>query len=61
MSFYYENTNKNNMTENVDEQYRITDICWFCEKAIDTTKVTDRCHLTGKYRGPAHKNFNRKG
>ena len=29
-------------------------ICRFCEKNIESDKVRDHCHLTGKYRGPAH-------
>ena len=29
-------------------------ICRFCEKEIISEKVRDHCHLTGKYRGPAH-------
>ena len=28
--------------------------CRFCEKEIISKKVRDHCHLTGKYRGPAH-------
>ena len=47
------------MTEKVEEQYRHTDVCWFCEKPIDTKKVTDHCQLTGKYRGPAHEKCKR--
>ena len=33
-------------------------ICRFCEKNIDFDKVRDHCHLTGKYRGPAHSKRN---
>ena len=29
-------------------------VCRFCEKIIKFDKVRDLCHLTGKYRGPAH-------
>ena len=28
--------------------------CRFCEKEIISDKVRDHCHLTGKFRGPAH-------
>ena len=38
-----------------DEQYSSTNICRFCEKEIYSDKVKDKCHLTGKFRGPAHK------
>ena len=33
-------------------------ICRFCEKEILSDKVRDHCHLTTKYRGPAHSVFN---
>lgn len=35
-------------------------ICHICENPfkIDETKVRDHCHLTGKFRGAAHKNCN---
>ena len=36
------------------EDYRVNNICRFCEKIIESDKVRDPCHLTGKYRGPAH-------
>ena len=42
------------MTEKVEEGYRNNNICRFCEKNIESDKVRDHCHLTGKYRGPAH-------
>ena len=28
--------------------------CRFCEKDMNSDKVGDHCHLTGKYRGSAH-------
>ena len=42
------------MTEEDDEDYRNNNICRFCEREFITDKVRDHCHLTGKYRGPAH-------
>ena len=42
------------MTEDEEEYYRIINICRFCEKHIESDKVRDHCHLTGKYRRPAH-------
>ena len=36
------------------EAYEKTDICWFCRKKIEYTKVADHCHLTGRFRGAAH-------
>ena len=55
MAFYFKNTNKEIiMTEEDVEDYRINNICRFCEKNIESDKVRDHCHLTGKYRRPAH-------
>ena len=55
MAFYCKNT-KNDlvMTEDNDEDYRKNNICRFCEKEFVSDKVRDHCHLTSKYRGPAH-------
>ena len=36
------------------EDLKNKNICRFCEKSIESDKVRDHCHLTGKYRGPAH-------
>ena len=34
--------------------------CWICDNAcVDgNVKVRDHCHITGKYRGCAHRDFN---
>ena len=42
------------MTEEVEEQYRNSNICRFCEKNIESDKVRDHCNLISKYRGLAH-------
>ena len=56
MSLWFKNTKKDiNMTKEDEEDYRNNNVCRFCEKEIVSDKVTDHCHLTGKYRGPAHK------
>ena len=55
IAFYFKNTNKDIiMTDKDEEDYRNNNICRFCEKNIESDKVRDHCHLTGKYRGPAH-------
>ena len=46
------------MTEENKEQYKKNDNCRCCEKEILSDKVRDQCHLTGKYRGPAHSKCN---
>ncbi|GBN50940.1 hypothetical protein AVEN_114505-1 [Araneus ventricosus] len=41
-----------------EKHYNRTNKCHICEKEINKNdkKVIDHCHLTGKYRGPAHNN-----
>ena len=55
MAFYFKNTKKDIiMTEQDEEDFENNNICRFCETIIESDKVRDHCHLTGKYRGPAH-------
>ena len=55
MAFYFKNTKKDIiMTKEDEEKYKNNNICRFCEKNIESDKVRDHCHLTGKYRGPSH-------
>ena len=70
MKFYFKNTKKDIiMSEEDEKHFRNTNICWFCENEFLYThkegeqrffdgKVRDYCHLTGKYRGPAHHQCN---
>ena len=59
MAFYFKKTNKDIIMKQEDEEdCRNNDICRFCEKFIESDKVRDHCHLTGKYRGPAHNTCN---
>ena len=59
MAFYFKNTKKDIiMTEENEEDFKNDNICRFCEKNIESDKVRDHCHLTGKYRGPAHSKCN---
>ena len=57
--FYFKNTKKDIiMTDEDEEEYRNNTICRLCEKFIESDKVRDHCHLTVKYRGPAHSKCN---
>ena len=46
-------------TSDIDwkEYYKQTN-CYVCDKPIDNPKVRDHCHITGKFRGPAHNSCN---
>ena len=46
------------MSAEEEEQFEKSEICWICNKIIEDNKVRDHCHITGKYRGAAHWNFN---
>ena len=56
MAFYFEEIKKEIiMIKEDEEDYKKNNIiCRFCENNIESDKVRDHCHLTGKYRGPAH-------
>ena len=46
------------MTQEDEEDFKNNSICRFCEREIISDKVRDHCHLTGKYKGPAHNTCN---
>ena len=55
MTFYFKKPKKDIiMTQEDEEDYKNNNICRFCEKNIESDKVRDHCHLTGKYRGSSH-------
>ena len=39
------------MTTEDENNYQNSEDCWICNEKLDTDKVTDHCHITGKYRG----------
>ena len=52
------------MTRHDEDRYRKTDLCHICKEVIvegsDNLKVRDHDHLTGRFRGAAHKKCNLK-
>ena len=57
MNFYFKITKRDIiLTEENEEDYRSKAICRFWGN-IESAKVTDRCHLTGRHRGPAHSKY----
>ena len=59
MALYFKNTKEDIiMTEENGEDFKNNNFCRFCEKIIKSVKVRDHCHLTGKYRSPAHSKCN---
>ena len=59
MAFYFKNTKKDIiMTQEDKEDYKNNNICRFCEKNIESDKVRDHFHLTGKYRRSSHNTCN---
>lgn len=47
-----------NMTEQEEENFKNATVCYACGLKLDNDRVRDHCHLTGKYRGAAHKKCN---
>ena len=47
------------MTKEDEEKFQKADECHICNKKYETdVRVRDHCHITGKYRGSAHKDCN---
>ena len=51
--------NKKLIMINEDEEiYHNSNICWICKEELNTGEVRDHCHISGKFRGPAHNKSN---
>ena len=46
------------MTNEGEEIYINSCICWICKQELNMDKVRDYCHVTGKFRGAAHNTCN---
>ena len=48
------------MTNEDEEIYKNSHICWIYTQELNTYRVKDHCHVTGKFRGAAHNKCNLK-
>ena len=47
------------LTKGEKKEFRKNSTCHICEEKVEgDVKVRDHCHLTGKFRGPAHSHCN---
>ena len=48
------------MSAEDEQRFQLSNKCWICDKLFDAGdgKVRDHCHVTGKYRGSAHRSCN---
>ena len=53
MDFCFKKTTEDIIMTEENEDFKNDNICRFCEKELLSDKVTDHCHLTGEYGGPA--------
>ena len=37
------------------QKYNDSKVCWICKQVLNTDKVKDYCHVTGKFASAAHK------
>ena len=47
------------ITEEEEQHFQSSNICWIRKKLIDNEKLRDHCHITGKFRGTAHWSCNK--
>ena len=48
------------MTNQHEETYNNSQTCWICNEELNTDNGRDHCHITGKFRGAAHNQYNLK-
>ena len=48
------------MTTEDWNNYQNSQNCWICNEKIIKDKIRDHCHITCKFKGPAHKEYNLK-
>ena len=48
------------MTTHNEKIYNNSQICWICREDLNTDKARDHSHITGKFRGASHNQYNLK-
>ena len=48
------------MTREDEQICHKSHICWICKQELNTGKVKNSCHVTGKFRGAAYNKYNLK-
>ena len=48
------------MTNEDEEIHNNSHICWICKEELNAGEEKDHCHVTGKFKGAAHKKWNSK-
>ena len=48
------------MTNEDEEIYNNSHICWICKQELNTDKVRDHCHVTGRFRAAVYNKGNLK-
>ena len=48
------------MSTQDEEIYKDSQICWICNEELNTGRVRDYCHITGKFRGAVQNQCNLK-
>ena len=48
------------MTNEDEEIHNNSHICWICKEELNAGEEKDHCHVTGKFKGAAHKKWNLK-
>ena len=48
------------LTKDDEQNFKNTDKCYICNKEYSQKdmRVSDQCHITGRYRGSAHQDCN---
>ena len=46
------------MTKKDNEDFKNSNVCWFCNNHYIDDNVRDQCHISGKHKGSAHRDCN---